>query len=282
MNYDTKLGRFGSQKVRAVLLRIYGRRCQYCHNIFEDQKLIQEHIDPRSKGGPDVATNITLACIRCNALKKDEIFPEPGRSMMLMLAQRKAQRILTMLEAMTGSSLSKKRRQRYQPPEDAYGSLEYHLPVNSRALELYHRLLPQASWANNKFPEFDVNTPEALRYRTAVLSIPEDSELIEVCGLDRPATSSPQPDQDPYNLAVQWLTWVNLAENGYHPLLQSVSWTDDYRVRYVISHSSKRIDRATLALFEHGKELESNKHNRIWFDESGAIIKSESIRLKAI
>uniref|UniRef100_UPI000AF37378 RNA-guided endonuclease IscB n=1 Tax=Alicyclobacillus kakegawensis TaxID=392012 RepID=UPI000AF37378 len=54
-------------EVREYLLEKWGRKCAYCD--VEGVPLEIEHVVPRSKGGTDRVSNLTLACHRCNQAK---------------------------------------------------------------------------------------------------------------------------------------------------------------------------------------------------------------------
>ena len=54
-------------EVREYLLAKWGRRCAYCGA--EDVPLEVDHIVPRSRGGSDRVSNLTLACHSCNQRK---------------------------------------------------------------------------------------------------------------------------------------------------------------------------------------------------------------------
>lgn len=56
---------------RSILLRD-GYRCQYCGVEYPSDELTYDHVHPRSKGGQTNWLNIVMACIRCNALKRDK------------------------------------------------------------------------------------------------------------------------------------------------------------------------------------------------------------------
>ena len=61
-------------EVREYLLEKYGRKCVYCaaeHTTFEI-----DHIHPRSKGGSDRISNLTLACHECNQKKGSLLISE--------------------------------------------------------------------------------------------------------------------------------------------------------------------------------------------------------------
>jgi 5-methylcytosine-specific restriction endonuclease McrA len=60
-------GTLAGYEVREYLLEKWKRRCAYCDQ--KDVPLEIDHIHPRSKGGSDRASNLTLACRSCNQIK---------------------------------------------------------------------------------------------------------------------------------------------------------------------------------------------------------------------
>ncbi|NEP01094.1 MAG: HNH endonuclease, partial [Symploca sp. SIO2E9] len=60
-------GELAGYEVREYLLQKWGRKCAYCDK--EGVPLEVEHIQPRSKGGSDRVSNLTLACTKCNQKK---------------------------------------------------------------------------------------------------------------------------------------------------------------------------------------------------------------------
>lgn len=56
-------------EVREFLLERWQRQCAYCS--VKDVQLEIEHIQPRSKGGSDRISNLTLACHPCNQKKRN-------------------------------------------------------------------------------------------------------------------------------------------------------------------------------------------------------------------
>ena len=60
-------GTLAGYEVREYLLEKWGRTCAYCDA--RDVPLEVEHIHPRSKGGSDRVSNLTLACHACNQAK---------------------------------------------------------------------------------------------------------------------------------------------------------------------------------------------------------------------
>lgn len=85
-------GTLTGYQVREYLLEKWGRQCAYCG--VTDTPLQIEHIHPKSRGGSDRVSNLTLACAPCNQRKSHlpvEVFlakkPEVLKS---ILAQAKA------------------------------------------------------------------------------------------------------------------------------------------------------------------------------------------------
>ncbi|GER85582.1 hypothetical protein KTAU_42160 [Thermogemmatispora aurantia] len=69
-------GELFGYEVREYLLEKWGRRCVYCGA--ENVPLEIEHIVPRSRGGTDRVSNLTLACRACNQAKGDRTAEEFG------------------------------------------------------------------------------------------------------------------------------------------------------------------------------------------------------------
>lgn len=57
-------------EVREFVLEKWGRQCAYCG--VKDVPLEVEHIAPRSKGGSNRPSNLTLACVQCNQEKGNQ------------------------------------------------------------------------------------------------------------------------------------------------------------------------------------------------------------------
>jgi hypothetical protein len=75
-------GEVAGYEVRQYLVEKWGRKCSYCDS--EGLPLQVEHIHPRSKGGSNRVSNLTLSCERCNIKKgtkpvKDFLTKEPAR-----------------------------------------------------------------------------------------------------------------------------------------------------------------------------------------------------------
>ncbi len=60
-------GTLAGYEVREYLLEKWGRKCAYCSK--ENTPLEVEHLHPRSNGGSDRVSNLTLACRPCNQRK---------------------------------------------------------------------------------------------------------------------------------------------------------------------------------------------------------------------
>jgi 5-methylcytosine-specific restriction endonuclease McrA len=63
-------GTLQGYEVRQYLLEKWGRKCAYCDA--ENVPLEIEHVQPRSKGGTDRVSNLTLACHDCNQSKGNQ------------------------------------------------------------------------------------------------------------------------------------------------------------------------------------------------------------------
>src|SRR5262249_2811748 len=69
-------GELAGYDVREYLLEKFGRRCAYCGKT--DVPMEIEHLIPRSRGGSDRASNLTLAYRVCNQTKGDQTAEEFG------------------------------------------------------------------------------------------------------------------------------------------------------------------------------------------------------------
>ncbi len=73
-------------ELREYLLEKWGRCCAYCHKI--NIPLQIEHIVPKSRGGSDRVTNLTLACAKCNQHKDTKTAAEFGFPAVQQQAQK--------------------------------------------------------------------------------------------------------------------------------------------------------------------------------------------------
>ena len=62
-------GALAGYEVREYLLEKWGRKCVYCDA--EHTPLTIDHIHPKSRGGSDRVSNLTLACVPCNQRKSN-------------------------------------------------------------------------------------------------------------------------------------------------------------------------------------------------------------------
>lgn len=69
-------GKLLGYEVREYLLEKWGRKCAYCG--ISDLPLEVEHIMPKSRGGSNRVSNLTLACTRCNQEKGAQTASEFG------------------------------------------------------------------------------------------------------------------------------------------------------------------------------------------------------------
>ena len=67
-------GELFGYEVREYLLEKYDRTCQYCEA--KDLPLEIEHIKPKSRGGSDRVSNLTLSCRKCNEKKGNKSVEE--------------------------------------------------------------------------------------------------------------------------------------------------------------------------------------------------------------
>mgnify|MGYP003818342097 CR=1 FL=1 len=79
-------GELFGYEVREYLLEKWGRKCAYCGR--ENVPLEIEHIVPRSRGGTDRISNLTLACRKCNQKKGNLTAEEFGFSEIQKRARR--------------------------------------------------------------------------------------------------------------------------------------------------------------------------------------------------
>ena len=69
-------GELQGYEVREYLLEKWGRKCAYCGK--KDIPLEVEHIVPKSRGGSNRVSNLTLACTLCNQKKNNQTAEEFG------------------------------------------------------------------------------------------------------------------------------------------------------------------------------------------------------------
>jgi 5-methylcytosine-specific restriction endonuclease McrA len=84
-------GTLAGTEVREYLLEKHKRTCVYCGK--KDVPFNIDHINPRSKGGSDRVSNLTLSCVSCNKKKDNmlvEEFVKDKEKLKTILAQTKA------------------------------------------------------------------------------------------------------------------------------------------------------------------------------------------------
>jgi len=79
-------GELQGYEVREYLLEKFNHRCAYCGKT--DVPLEIEHIVPRSRGGSDRVSNLTIACRECNQAKGNQTAEEFGCSKMQAKADK--------------------------------------------------------------------------------------------------------------------------------------------------------------------------------------------------
>jgi 5-methylcytosine-specific restriction endonuclease McrA len=72
-----EFARIRKQRLIELVNRDGGTHCHYCHRPFNDldwpipSRRVVDHIVPVVLGGNDELSNLVLACVSCNSLKKD-------------------------------------------------------------------------------------------------------------------------------------------------------------------------------------------------------------------
>ena len=79
-------GELQGYEVREYLLQKFNRRCAYCGK--KDVPLEIEHIIPKSRGGSDRVSNLTIACHECNQEKGNQTAEEFGYPRMQAKAEK--------------------------------------------------------------------------------------------------------------------------------------------------------------------------------------------------
>jgi 5-methylcytosine-specific restriction endonuclease McrA len=85
-------GTLAGYETREYLLEKWGRQCAYCG--VKDIPLQIEHIHPRSKGGSNSITNLTLSCEKCNTKKgtkdiKEFLKKDPNKLQKILLQAKR-------------------------------------------------------------------------------------------------------------------------------------------------------------------------------------------------
>nr|QNO50292.1 hypothetical protein AHGKLJGF_00027 [Methanosarcinales archaeon ANME-2c ERB4] len=73
-NIEYQQGELQGYEVREYLLEKWGRKCAYCSKKYVPLEI--EHIVPRSRGGSDRVSNLTIACHECNQTAEEFGHPQ--------------------------------------------------------------------------------------------------------------------------------------------------------------------------------------------------------------
>lgn len=120
-----KQGTLMGYEVREFLLERWQRQCAYCN--VKDVPLEVEHVQPRSKGGSDRISNLTLACHACNQEKGNRDLHD-----FLSGKQDLLQRILAQTKKPLADTAAARCCRGKLPPANSL--------VNATRWELFHRL----------------------------------------------------------------------------------------------------------------------------------------------
>jgi 5-methylcytosine-specific restriction endonuclease McrA len=129
-------GELQGYEVREYLLEKWGRKCAYCG--CDDVSLQIEHIVPRSRGGSDRVSNLTLSCNDCNQKKGTKTAAEFGH----LGIQAQAKRSLRDAAAVNTTRWALFRRLR---------AIDLPLEVGTGGRTKYNRTrrgLPKSHWAD--------------------------------------------------------------------------------------------------------------------------------------
>ena len=93
-------GKLAGYELKEYLLEKWGRTCAYCGQT--NTPLGVEHIYPKSKGGSDRVSNLTVACSKCNQLKSNQDVKEFLSGKPELLKQIQTQARLPLKDALLG------------------------------------------------------------------------------------------------------------------------------------------------------------------------------------
>ena len=71
--------RMTPQEAKKMLFEVQEGKCNVCYEEFKYEDLEVDHIQPKSKGGPDEYDNYQLLCKTCNGLKDNYMTTENAR-----------------------------------------------------------------------------------------------------------------------------------------------------------------------------------------------------------
>ncbi len=95
--FDYQQGTLQGYTIREALLEHWGRDCVYCGK--KDQPLEVEHIKPKSKGGSDRFSNLTLSCTSCNQDKGNKSIDEYLAHNLILLQKIKSKQKTSLRDA---------------------------------------------------------------------------------------------------------------------------------------------------------------------------------------
>ncbi|MCP4107413.1 MAG: HNH endonuclease [Desulfobacteraceae bacterium] len=135
-------GELFGYEIREYLLEKWGRKCAYCGKT--DIPVETEHIVPKSKGGSDRVSNLTIACAKCNQKKGNRLIEDFLKRKPGLLKKIPAQAEAPMKDA---AAVNSTRRELFRRLE-AFG-----LPVEagSGGLTKFNRIkrkLEKSHWAD--------------------------------------------------------------------------------------------------------------------------------------
>ncbi len=140
-------GELAGYEVKEYLLEKFGRKCIYCGK--DNVPLQVEHIIPKSCGGSNRVSNLTIACIKCNKKKGNQTAEEFGFPKVQEQA-KKSQKDAAALNA-TRKAILKQLKTMGLPIEVGTGALtKYNRAAVTRLAEgracAPHRELPKTHW----------------------------------------------------------------------------------------------------------------------------------------
>lgn len=157
-------GELFGYEVREYLLEKWGRKCAYCDA--EHAPLTIDHIHPRSRGGSDRVSNLTLACFPCN--------------------QRKGNRDVAEFLAQDPKRLARIEAQRKTPLRDAAA-------VNSTRWELWRQLVATGL-------DVEVSTGGRTKYNRHVQRYPKAHWIDAACVGESGARVRLDPEHRPLTM----------------------------------------------------------------------------------
>lgn len=128
-----------SKKQRFEVFKRDKFTCQYCGSRLPEVVLECDHIDPKSKGGTDVYSNLVTSCFACNRGKSDrELGDSDCENVQMMQLESIAQ--LTAFNAMLIESQAERKAQHEWVYEAVQSNLNVHLEdKDKRSIDTFVR-----------------------------------------------------------------------------------------------------------------------------------------------